>query len=407
MRTASRLVGVLCALAAAAPALAAPQPESSVKFDASLDHGLRLRWREQGASLQLGGRLQLDGGWVDEDTNQDSDNFDVANGRIYLEGRWHDDWRAKIEYDFAHISTGFRNVWLGYYGFEHTRIWLGNHTAPFGMEENASSNDILFAQRALPAALAPSFGTGLMVENWGSPFRTQLGRAGWTVGAGVYGAPFIQTDYDRHRSQHWAVAGRATFAPFVRKRRVLQIGGSVEYRDVLGDNDWRISRRPESTLMPALFGQTLSNVAAVTTAGAEAAALFGPVLIQGEYMHDFVDRQASSTFSNPDFKGAYAQASWVLTGESHRYFKSQGTFGGVRPRHWLGALELAARWSWIDLTDEGVAGGKAMDITAGVNWWLREHLRLMFNYIHVNGVQGGTLVDDDPQIFQVRAIVAF
>ena len=37
---------MLCAPAAAAPAPAAPPPASGVKFDASLNHGLRLRWRD-------------------------------------------------------------------------------------------------------------------------------------------------------------------------------------------------------------------------------------------------------------------------------------------------------------------------------------------------------------------------
>jgi phosphate-selective porin OprO and OprP len=402
MRIASRLACFVCALAVGAPALAEPE---GADLDFSLDRGLRVRWPEQDASLRLGGRLHLDAGFIDDDEMSMPDNFDVRRGRVYLDGRW-EDWRAKVEFDFAHFSSGWRNVWLGYEGFPNTWIRLGNHTAPFGLEENTSSNDLLFAERALPAAFTPSFGTGLMAQNWGRLFRTDLGPARWTLGAGVYTAPFYDTDYDRHRSKHVSVAGRATFAPFARRRRVLQLGASAEYRDVLGDDTWRVSRRPESALAPVLFGSTLSNVAAVTTVGGEAAAMFGPVLIEGEYMHAFVDRTANSVLSNPDFQGAYAQASWVVTGEHHRYSKSLGSFGPVRPRHWLGALELAARWSWIDLTDEGVPGGKATDITAGVGWWLRENMRLMFNYIHVNGVQGGTLVHDDPQIFQFRVIVA-
>jgi len=405
MRIASRLLGFLCALTVGAPVLAAP-PQPGAKVDFSLDHGLRVRWPEQDASLRLGGRLHLDAGFIDDDVTPMPDNFDVRRGRLYLDGRW-DDWRAMVDFDFAHLSTGWRNVWLGYDGFSHTRIRLGNITMPFGLEENTSSNDVLFAERALPSAFTPSYGTGLMAQTWGKPFSTGMGPAGWTLGAGVYGAPFFDTDYDRHQSDHVSVAGRATFAPLAGKRRVLQLGGSVEYRDVTGGDSWRISQRPESRLAPVLFGSTISNVAAVTTVGGEAAAMFGPVLIEGEYMHAFVDRQASSVLSNPEFQGAYAQASWVITGEHHRYSKTRGTFGGVHPRHCWGALELATRWSWIDLTDESVLGGKSTDITAGVNWWLRENMRLMFNYIHVNGVQSGTLLDDDPQIFQFRAIVAF
>jgi phosphate-selective porin len=54
------------------------------------------------------------------------------------------------------------------------------------------------------------------------------------------------TSYDRHRSEHIGFGGRAAFAPFQRRRTVIQLGGSAEYRDVFGDQSWRITSRPES-----------------------------------------------------------------------------------------------------------------------------------------------------------------
>jgi hypothetical protein len=123
MRIASRLACFVCALTAGAPVLAA-SPEPGTELDFSLDHGLRLRWPEQDAWLRLGGRLHLDAGFIHDDVEPMPDNFDVRRGRVDLEGRW-EDWRAKVEFDFAHISSGWRNVWLAYDGFSHTRIRLG------------------------------------------------------------------------------------------------------------------------------------------------------------------------------------------------------------------------------------------------------------------------------------------
>ncbi len=47
-------------------------------------------------------------------------------------------------------------------------------------------------------------------------------------------------------------------------------------------------------------------------------------------------------------------------------------------------LELAARFSQLDLEDTGVAGGKEQDVTVGVNWYPQSHVRFMFNWIHVS-----------------------
>jgi phosphate-selective porin OprO/OprP len=156
--------------------------------------------------------------------------------------------------------------------------------------------------------------------------------------------------------------------------------------------------------MPTLIGVTLSEVHSVTTYAFESAAMWGPVLFQAEYMRAGVDRNGSSALPDADFDGAYAQLSWVVTGERHRYSRSLASFGGVRPRSDWGAVELGVRWSMLDLTDQGVLGGEADTITAGVSWWIRENARLMFNYIRVDAKLSGSLVSDEPQVFALRFI---
>ena len=231
-----------------------------------------------------------------------------------------------------------------------------------------------------------------------------IGKSRFTLAGGVYIEPFGDSDYDRHRSDHLGFAGRATFAPIVRKRAVVQLGASFDYRDIGGDNGWRVSRTPESAVAPSLIGGTLASIATTTTFGVEGAAMYGPVLFAGEYLKTGVDRQSSSLLSNADFDGAYAQLSWVVTGERHGYSKSLATFGGVRPRSDWGAVEVAVRWSTLDLTDSGVTGGEEDNITFGVSWWIRENARLMFNYVNVNSRVSGTLLSDDPQIFALRFV---
>jgi phosphate-selective porin OprO/OprP len=376
----------------------AASAQADVKFSA--DDGLVIRLKEIDTRIHLGGRLHLDYAFFDDDATPIDDDFDVRRGRPMLEIEVGDDWKAKFEYEFAVNSHGVRAAWVQWDGIDHLKLRAGNQTMPFGLEEQMSSNNLVFNERSLASALGPNYGTGLVVAGSGRLF----GRSRFTLAGGVYTEPFGDDGYDRHGSDHLGIAGRATFAPLAHRKQVIQIGASVDWRDIGGDDSWSVSRRPESQLAPALLGIGLGDIANTLTFGVETAAMFGPVLFQAEYMRAGVDRQSSSLLSNADFDGAYAQLSWVITGERHRYSRSLATFGGVKPRSNFGAVEVGVRWSMLDLNDSGLFGGEADDITVGVSWWIRENARLMFNYVRVDTKP--TLVDpsDDPQIFALRII---
>jgi phosphate-selective porin len=120
-----------------------------------------------------------------------------------------------------------------------------------------------------------------------------------------------------------------------------------------------------------------------------------------------------------DFYGAYVLGSYFLTGENRAY--KRGTtyaFDRVTPHtnYWLisgckgmGAWELTARWSWLDLT-EGVdtntsddASGVMNNYTVGVNWYWNPYARMMFNYIHSDAdYNSATNADSEADIWMAR-----
>ena len=370
---------------------------ANADVDLSPTKGLRIRgdWGQ----VHLGGRLHLDYAAFDDDVTPIDDDFDVRRGRPLLELKLGDDFKAKLEYDFA-AKHGWRSAWVQWSGIDWLKIRAGNQTVPFGLEEVSSSNDIVFNERSLLSGLAPGFGTGVVLSSNGR----LVGKSRYTIASGVYTDPFGNDGWDRHDSDHLGFAGRATFAPLAKKRSVVQIGASFDYRNIKGDDSWSVSRRPASKLMLPLIGAGLSDIDATKTFGVEAAAMFGPVLFAAEWMRSSMDRTSGSLFGDADFDGFYAQGSWVITGERHRYSKGLATFGPVKPRSKLGALELGARWSTLDLTDAGVLGGEADEITVAVNWWIRANARLNYNYSRVNAKLAGTLIDDDPQVFGLRFV---
>jgi phosphate-selective porin OprO/OprP len=95
--------------------------------------------------------------------------------------------------------------------------------------------------------------------------------------------------------------------------------------------------------------------------------------------------------ANVDFWGVYAQVSFFLTGEHRPYEPDYGRFGRVRPKANIdpaeggfGAFEVAARYSYLDLDDRNVQGGRLSDVTLGLNWYLFPNARIMLNYIHAD-----------------------
>ena len=56
----------------------------------------------------------------------------------------------------------------------------------------------------------------------------------------------------------------------------------------------------------------------------------------------------------------------------------------------LGAWQLGARFSYLNLNDKAIQGGQIYDWTFGVNWFLNANMKLQLNYIveHRDGPTG-------------------
>jgi len=188
-----------------------------------------------------------------------------------------------------------------------------------------------------------------------------------------------------------------------------------------------ISAVPELTVdSSGYFAQSAANSVASITSGAklvntgnidaahvyqwalESAVAWNSAYAQGGYYGYTIDRR-SGALPNPDFSGWYAQAAWVLTGESRAYNPSTGAFGSPKPSKpfnlesggW-GAWELAARYSDLDLNynqgtvgsatpSGGVRGGEQKIWTVGINWYPNSVIKFAFDYelIDIGRIIGG------------------
>jgi phosphate-selective porin OprO/OprP len=151
--------------------------------------------------------------------------------------------------------------------------------------------------------------------------------------------------------------------------------------------------------IPASFQQLLNL---------QVAAASGPLWSQAEWYGSWIDQTDGGTVF---FHGSYVSCGYFLTGEHREYEAAGGTLGAVKVNrpylHWPGdsdrrrgggAWELTARFAYLDFFDTDtppspsgqLIGTEQPQSTLGVNWYLSDHVRLMFNYTYTVPTVEGT-----------------
>ena len=320
------------------------------------------------------------------------------------------DWGWKFEYEFADNNTtstgakGITDAYLRYTGFAPMLITAGNFKQPFGLEQMMSGHNLTFTERALSQAFVPGRGIGLGAQTSG---------AHWSV-AGALAGERPEGDVANEGSEGWNLTARGTYAPFVNPGEVLHFGASFWRHDPQDStNALRWRSKPESNVTDVFLvdTDTLTAVDDMLAGGLELAGVWGPLSLQAEYMRADVNRGSAE---NAQFDGGYVQASGFLTGESRPYKVSEGIFDRITPKAGvglggIGAWEVAARYSTINLTDASIVGGEERDLTLALNGYMAPNLRLMFDYVRVLELHrpGSAADEDTPSSFTARLHVDF
>jgi phosphate-selective porin OprO/OprP len=178
-------------------------------------------------------------------------------------------------------------------------------------------------------------------------------------------------------------------------RRLLHLGVSAVYRQSKGQT-FKLKSVPEVYEAPDFVDTGSFPATSGTSVGGELAVVEGPVTVSAEYAYTGID---SPQVGNPHFWGYYAMASWALTGETRPYDHATGVFGMIDPaapfsfKHGgLGAWEVAARYSSIDLTNAAIQGGKFDRLSGALSWYPTRQVRFEFDYgygrLNRDGIEG-------------------
>lgn len=374
-----------------------------------------------------------------------NDGTNFRRARIGIEGKAFGDFEYNFLYDFGGAGNEeagkISSAWVQWNANPNLRFRIGAFSPPAGLEEVASTNGSLFAERASPSELV----RGIAAGDGRVAAGVFANGERWQLSAALSGNVVTTQTFD----EQLAFVGRFSVVPYKRTDSILHLGlNTTIVIDPAATapnvapgvaTNLRLRDRPELRVDGTRLVDT-GNIDSdgLTEIGAEFAYQWRNFYAQAEYFDITVQRRASA-LTDPHFNGWYVQGSWVLTGEARRYTIATGAFDSPRPDkpfnpalgQW-GAWELGVRYSDLDLNyNEGtsvllpadaVRGGEQQIFSLGLNWYLNNVFRFQaaFQNVEVDRLSpggtafvagstpaAGTQVGQDLQIWSLRTQYAF
>jgi phosphate-selective porin OprO/OprP len=392
------------------------------------DLDLKVKWKgapelssEDGKfSFKVRGRLQTDYNAIDQDFDitgrPEVSAAEIRRARLGVEGVVFYNVAYKFEYDFSDADdgdAGIRDAYVEYNGLaDGLSLRAGHFKTPNSIDEMTSSRFLTFLERAAfvdAFELDRQLGAGVIYA-----------KDHYTLSAGIFGQ---NAEFDEEWLQDVRTgAARATVAPINREvngvHQVLHLGASWRMREGAEDlrsdptnpdedQRFRYRARGADLHLADRFVDTDDIFDEDTFWGVEAAAIWGPVHVVGEYTE--LDAKISPLFEglDPTYPAYYVEAGVFLTGETRSY--KEGEFGRIKVKNpvlgggkgggW-GAWQIAGRYDVIDLTDNATAiptcefCGEQETWEVVLNWWLNDYTGLQFQYSQ-SEINGGPLLFAD------------
>jgi phosphate-selective porin OprO/OprP len=340
-------------------------------------------------SIKPRGRVQFDYGTIggttlDLPANQAQLGPDTRIRRAYLgvDVVIPGGFGARFEIDFAATPITLTDAYLFYKPTKDLTITAGHHKPFWGLEEMTSDNFTTFQERA---AFTTAFGferrIGLSAAYVGKSLVLQGGV--FTDDAVSLGFPESSTVVPRDFDDAYSVDGRAVWMPKVGSGQ-LHVGGSIHYRDTKNIESLRYRERPFLRTTDVRFVDTgsIAGTDGELGIGAELAYIRGPFHAAAE---SFWQKALRPGRTSPTFNGGYAELGYVVTGEATPY--KGGAYDRLTPKRpvrkgGLGAVQVNARYDWLDLNSGPIVGGRQDMAGVSLVWVPAAHLRFVADYGH-------------------------
>ncbi len=406
--------------------------------DAKADDGYQLKSGDGDLSVTVGGHVQFDGYYDDNDSSSKigsgvagedaSDSFRFRRAWITLTGNVYS-FNYHIDYDF--VSSTLQRAWISHEALPHGTLYIGQDKPWASLDELSSDSDVPFLERNIVSSSgvnsSATYTNGLYYA-WNDKAFTDDDNLWFGLSASALHKQANGTDTS---TQGTAFNVRIAYAPIVEKDRWLHFGISFINANAAAGST---TAGTNALLASYVYGNhfdsdeklTLANYPVSSTGtrphqntlGGEVAGAYGPGYLQAEY-----DNAAFREAGEPDDTvTAYSvTAAYALTGETRSYKPGVASYGGITPSHDYGAWELAVRYEKArNDGNDGVFTGLALPgvkaavatldqvtvVTAGLNYYPNDRVRFELEYIHGEADLGkaGT---DSPDTIAARAQLVF
>ncbi|TDI61200.1 MAG: hypothetical protein E2O91_04005 [Alphaproteobacteria bacterium] len=275
----------------------------------------------------------------------------------------------KFEFDFAEKTQDLYVEWRGW-----ADIKLGYYRFANPMERASGLAVLPFMERA---ALYGAFNLG---RKWGISLAKTDELGMFEIGFGKG-----KGDNSKFSSPSNTIAARVNRAIPIEDGYV-HLAGSITAQEIQENNqEFIFSAQPFQRQAPVLINT--GEIASKTIFfGLEGGVFKGPFSLVSEV--GFQKTTLTSPLpgqANPTFWGWHITATYFLTGEKNGYLPKYGIYArpeGIKSvwKGGTGAVQVAVRYDYIDLVDSGIFGGIQGTFIAGVNWWLDNHIKLIFDF---------------------------
>ena len=364
----------------AAPTVTA-KPATTIAWDGAPKLEAAVDAKNPGAgrwSFKPRGRLQVDTAGVDAPDSIPGNSLGIATElrRAYLgvEGTLPGNFGYRVEADFANSGVDLTDLYLTYKPKPELTLTIGQHKPFWGLEEITSDLFTSFMERA---AFNSAFG-----------FERRVGLSAAYAGKSVVvqGGVFADNaaDLNNDTNNSYSFDGRVVVMPRL-AGGTLHLGGSLHHREF---NDFATTARYRArpfvhTTDLRLVDTRAFGADSETSYGAEAAFVSGRFHATAEGHWLTAHRPG---LADPTFFGGYGEIGYLLTDDETAY--KGGVYDRIRPKSpvgngGIGALQLNARYDFLDLSDGVVMGGRQQIAGLGLTWIPTDYVRFLADYGHI------------------------
>ncbi|RLS58049.1 MAG: porin [Planctomycetota bacterium] len=328
------------------------------------------------------------------------DRIGLRRVRFTMRGDINDNMAYRFDVEVADPRDfEWRDAFLSFKNLPNNQeIVVGHQKRPYGWDHLNSSNDNIFMERPVVIDFVNGDARRLGIQVNG-----YTNDESWNWHYGLFNGDNVQDSDPFYVGDHMQMEVAARLANTWwydeesdgRGWGHWGIAGAVAHPD--GDhpnNTARFATRPEArTTDRWIDTKVIAGAQSYEVLALENVFNAGPFHAAAEAQHIFLQRDGGEDLH---FWGAYGEVAYMLTGEHMQWNRKTGSLGSVQPFEnfflvdrmsggtgsgW-GAWQVAARYSFMDASDENVLGGEANSVTLGLVWYFNQNAKMQFNYVH-------------------------